>query len=430
VTVPLRGRTPTLIFWRRRRGAGSVYTDADGAFSYDLGDADAPSAGAATLRVRPSGSPLVESRRVQIPAAGSPPLQLVKVHSADEISATAGWLFLGLSIVFLVLLSAFYLDLHGVTVAKLRDRGQPIAVSRSSQISIPLADMLNVAKQQVAGAREALAARQPEAGSGTAAGDRAGGGQAAGGQAAEGTADAEAEDLPADGPPSAGDADAADAEADEAANPARQALQEAMVGESLKTARKIFADLQKSLAGLLDADQVAALDGLFAQADAALEAGAVDALDATLDRLLKQIEEERELFLWEDMPGRLLEVMFWALAATLLRLIFNAGNYLYKGSFLKSAIPQHLALLVIIPVVAVLIAFVLTLVSVDLKVGDTALKLDMSNILIAIVVAALIGLAPWRSWNFLHKLADLLFTSLAGLFKMTSDRPAADEDQS
>ncbi|MEE8522847.1 MAG: hypothetical protein V3T72_02865 [Thermoanaerobaculia bacterium] len=382
---------------------------ASGEFSFDLNDTDAWPEGAATLGVRPADSPLVEEKRVQLPETGSPPHQLVNVHAKDEISATSGWLFLTLTIGSLLLLGFFYLDLHGVTAAKLRQR-QPIAVEQTSQLSVPLADMLNTAKQQVASARESVATQAAS----EANEEDASGGQedeGATGEGATGESEIDGDTVDENG------AVEQEGEGGEASDP-QQPLQDAMVDDSLKTAAEIFAELKKSRVGLLGADKIKALDGLFAQADTALAEGAIDALDATLDRLLAQVEEERSVFLWEDSPGRLLEVMFWALAATLLRLIFDTGYYLYKSSFLKSAIPHHSALVVIIPIVAVIIAFVLTLVRVDMQLGENVLTLDMGNVLIAILVAVLIGLAPWKSWNFLYRLADLLFTTLSGFFKI------------
>lgn len=407
---------------------------AAGEFTFDLSDAAQWPAGSATLRVRQAGSPLSERQTVQIPEAGSPAPQLVKIHPKEEISASAGLGFLAAMIAFLGLLGTVYLYLHGVTPGKLRDR-EPIAVEQTSQLSVPLADMLETAAQQAATARDSLAAAEtsdaaaPGTATAPAEDPQTADGPADGGPSGESSAEGGEPADPAGGDTEDDEAEAA-VEGDEAASPEQQALQAAMVGDSLKTAEEIFAELKKSRVGLLDGDKIQAIDGLFAQADAALENGAIDALGATLDRLLDQVAEERSVFLWEDSPGRLLEVMFWALAATLLRLIFNTGYYLYKSSFLKSAIPQHASFLVIIPVVAVIIAFVLTLVSVDLKMGDTAVKLDMSNVLISIVVAALIGLAPWKSWNFVHKLADLFFKTLAGYFKISSDRAAVEGDKS
>lgn len=63
-----------------------------------------------------------------------------------------------------------------------------------------------------------------------------------------------------------------------------------------------------------------------------------------------------------------------------------------------------------------LVSFVLTLVEVSVELSDIALRLDMDNPYIAILVAALIGFAPWRARDFPRDLADALFAKLGGLF--------------
>ena len=66
-------------------------------------------------------------------------------------------------------------------------------------------------------------------------------------------------------------------------------------------------------------------------------------------------------------------------------------------------------------ILAVLITFVLSFVDVSIALGESLLRLDLGDSTVAVLVAALIGLAPWRATAFLAQLADRLFDWLAGL---------------
>jgi len=191
---------------------------------------------------------------------------------------------------------------------------------------------------------------------------------------------------------------------------------ETLVASSLKSADEIYNGLVSTDAGLFDARKQTVVSSLFVQALVANKAKRVKDLKGVLVSLDAALREPSDPFFWSHYPGNLLEVVFWALGATLIRLIFNAGNYLRRRSFQKDAIAQHFALIVTAPILAVLIAFVLSLVNISLGLGGRAVSLDLSNVAISILVGAIIGLAPWGAWEFMQDLADALFRKLSALF--------------
>lgn len=399
---------PKADVWLFREGGreGRTETDVSGRFTIGLGDAADPwPAGDYVLRVLPPEVSLDAEQTVAVPEAGCPAPQVVEVHSRRDVSALAGWVFLLALSALLVLASWGYLDIHGVTLEKLRAR-DTIGEVRTTALSEPLADALEVARAQVAG----MIAAQEEAGAPDAADEAADAGETAAEDEdeADGEAPAEEGDEGADteaGGEGEGETETAGEEG------AETALQRAGVDDTLATAEEIFHRVEQSRAGRVDEGHLMLLSGLFAQANEALKADDAMRLETALEALVEQVETTRASFLWEENPGRLLEVMFWALLATLLRLIFSAGLYLYKGSFLRTAIPHHLAFLITVPVVAVIIALVLMVVRIDLG-GPAGVLLDMSNVLVSIILGALIGLAPWRAWEFLRSLADRVFERL------------------
>jgi hypothetical protein len=190
---------------------------------------------------------------------------------------------------------------------------------------------------------------------------------------------------------------------------------ESLVADSLKSAKEIYEGLASSEAGLFDARKQTVISSLFDQADEANAAEQADQLTVVLVSLDAALREPSDPFFWSHYPGNMLEVVFWALGATLIRLLFNAGNFLRKRCFHKNAIAHHVSLIVTAPLLAVLIAFVLSLIDINLGLGDRAVRIDLSNVAISILVGAIIGLSPWGAWEFMQDLADTLFRNLSKL---------------
>jgi len=91
----------------------------------------------------------------------------------------------------------------------------------------------------------------------------------------------------------------------------------------------------------------------------------------------------------------------------------------------KNAIAHHVSLIVTAPLLAVLIAFVLSLVNISLGLGGRAVSLDLSNVAISILVGAIIGLSPWGAWEFMQDLADALFRKLSSPFSRNDTDPSS-----
>lgn len=343
-------------------------TREDGSFAFELGD-EFP-AGGYRLEALPTEQALGKGLEVELQEDGPPAPVLVTVQSRGAVSAFAGWAFLLATIAALALVAAVYLDLHGFDAAEVRS-GAPSTPARSKAISADLSSILAIAKEQVG-----QAARQIE--------------------------------------------DASDLTGEELAEATQEALESSMAMDSLAAAEGIFADLVDRRLGTLDASKVAAIEALFAQAKESGEAGDLTAFEAAVGHLETSAREPEEPFFWSERPQILLECLFWALAATLIRLIFRSGYYIYKRRFLATAIAHHLAVAVAVPILALLIGFFLSLVKVSLSLSEAELVLDMSNVYIVILVAALIGFSPWKAWDFMQGLADLLFRKLGEIFK--SDR--------
>ena len=204
---------------------------------------------------------------------------------------------------------------------------------------------------------------------------------------------------------------------------------DSLVADSLKSAREIYDGLASSEPGLFGARKQNVISSLFAQADKANAARQVRELEGVLVSLDTALREPSDPFFWSHYPGNMLEVAFWALGATLIRLLFNAGNFLRKRCFHKHAIAHHVSLIVTAPLLAVLIAFVLSLVDINLGLGDRAIQIDLSNVAISILVGAIIGLAPWGAWEFMQDLADTLFRNLSKLVS-SDDANASDGEGS
>lgn len=127
---------------------------------------------------------------------------------------------------------------------------------------------------------------------------------------------------------------------------------------------------------------------------------------------IKKIHHLKPSWFWQIPPQVYYEILFWALFATILRLISNTSYYVSRNNFLRDTIPHKAVLLFTIPLIALLITFVISFFKITISLGGAEANLDFSNAYVSIILAFLIGLAPWRSWEFMYGLADKLFISL------------------
>ena len=140
---------------------------------------------------------------------------------------------------------------------------------------------------------------------------------------------------------------------------------------------------------------------------------------------IKKIPSFLPKWFWTTVPGRYYEILLWALFATLLRLIGNTSYYVSRGIFFRDSIFNKFPLIVTIPLIALLIAFVISFFKISIALGDTEVSLDFSNPFVSIILATLIGLTPWKSWEFMYGLADQFIISLnrwLGLNKASASR--------
>lgn len=422
-----------ILFFQEGGASADTRTDGEGLFIFDLSDTTAWPQGRYSLRVVPTGNTLLEDERLNLPANGSPAPLKIRVHRTAEISQGKGWSFFVTLCVLLIVLVGSYLNLHGVSISNMQYQLE-VGDGSVSSISAPLAASLDTVHDRVTKAEKLVA--QTAAG-GAAVPHPAGPGAPAQSAAASDAPTGEGRGTPeqpfaldpvpvepAGTPPATLPSTGSVANppaAGAGGNPGRQLRQQALdttqVSAAMDTAMDIWKSHQADPDRPLNSDLVTAIDGLFAQAQVALTDDDLPALADDINRLLSLVEDRD--FLWNSQHGRLLEVFCWALFSTLLRLIFNSAFYLYKNTFIATAIPHHVALIVTIPVIAVIIAMVLSLVTLEFAIAETAIALDMSNPMISVLVACLIGLAPWKAWEFVRRLADRLFDALAGLFKKT-----------
>lgn len=405
------------------RAAAATKTDAEGGFEFLIED-DWP-AGRYRLEAPPTEKALSASRMVTIEGSGPPAPQVLAVAPRYEVSARAGWIFMLAMILALVVVAGLYFDWHAFSLADLK-QGEPPAAEHpitpqlSAAVDTALEQVLEVEAQAEAAAAAAAAALA-EAAVEEAAG-AAVTAQAAEDEGETGEVEGEVEDDQGEegegeeaeetgnGEPEEEAADAGQAE------PARApTLAGSGVQENLAIAAQLLKQAAEERGDTLRSEKILVVQSLIDRARSELGRDDLAALKQTLAALQTEVKESGRFF-WEEWPEILLETLFWALGATLIRLIFSTGTYIYKRTFLANAIPRYLGLLVSVPILAVLISFVLSLVEISIELSDLKLELDMGNPYIAILVAALIGFAPWKAWDFLQDLADALFTRLGRLF--------------
>lgn len=142
---------------------------------------------------------------------------------------------------------------------------------------------------------------------------------------------------------------------------------------------------------------------------AAVKERAVEDL-ARLDPIIADIAEEEQLegprpqrlFMWSSGAKRLLEILFWATAGILVRLIITIGRYLRLYRFYGNGIPQHRALLFCAPFLTLVYVLLISMVRID----SDAVALDLSNPQILAGISFLLAATPWGLWERLQGVAE------------------------
>lgn len=127
---------------------------------------------------------------------------------------------------------------------------------------------------------------------------------------------------------------------------------------------------------------------------------------------IKKVPTLGPSWFWKTSPLIYGEVLFWALFATLIRLIGNTSYYVSRNVFYRDSILHKAPLLFTIPLITLLIVFVISFFKIAVSVGGNNFTIDFSNPFVSIILASLVGLAPWKAWEFMYGLADLLFNQL------------------
>jgi hypothetical protein len=195
-----------------------------------------------------------------------------------------------------------------------------------------------------------------------------------------------------------------------------------LIAETVNDAKKMFETLSQT--EILDEHNIKVVEILFNDLTTAVQEEKQKEILSAL-RLLDESLREEPGYFWQESPLNLLEMLFWAIAATLIRLAMNAGRYLRRRDFYFNAIPHHVGYFFAVPIMAVLIAFVLSFVNVDFRLGESGISIDFGNVIVSIVIASLVGLTPWRASEFLENLADTFFTKIGEIFKQSEEKDAS-----
>ncbi|MGI9304979.1 MAG: carboxypeptidase-like regulatory domain-containing protein [Gammaproteobacteria bacterium] len=109
---------------------------------------------------------------------------------------------------------------------------------------------------------------------------------------------------------------------------------------------------------------------------------------------------------WNREPWRFIEVLFWALAGVLVNMIIMSGSFLRWKRFYREGIIMHISHLATIPVLVLVAALLLSLISMKITLpGGSGVELDLSNTSILVAFAFLLGARPWTIWSFIQEYA-------------------------
>ncbi len=115
-----------------------------------------------------------------------------------------------------------------------------------------------------------------------------------------------------------------------------------------------------------------------------------------------EIHSEGDSYLWQKGSQRYFEILFWAVAGILVRLILTVAGYLRRGRFYRSGLYLHWALLICSPILTVV--FVLLFSTVQIQAQGITLQLSDPRIQVA--ASFLLAATPWGLWEKLQGVGE------------------------
>ncbi|HEX8230123.1 MAG TPA: hypothetical protein VF826_12540 [Chloroflexia bacterium] len=157
---------------------------------------------------------------------------------------------------------------------------------------------------------------------------------------------------------------------------------------------------------------LAAAMGLVTNLQTSIEENNKEAAETHLLNLRRVLREPLSgSFFWVQEPWRFLEVLFWGLAGILAQLIMTTGTYLRWGRFYREGLFLHIAQLVTIPLIALVIVFLLSLISIRVTLsGGTEVSLDLRDPRLLAAVSFLIGIGPFLAWRFAQNVSKSILS--------------------
>lgn len=157
---------------------------------------------------------------------------------------------------------------------------------------------------------------------------------------------------------------------------------------------------------------LAAATGLVTSLQTSIRGNNKEAAETHLLNLRRILREPLSgSFFWVQEPWRFLEVLFWGLAGILAQLIMTTGTYLRWGRFYREGLFLHIAQLVTIPLIALVIVFLLSLITIQVTLsGGTEVSLDLRDPRLLAAVSFLIGIGPFLAWRFAQNVSKSILS--------------------
>jgi hypothetical protein len=210
---------------------------------------------------------------------------------------------------------------------------------------------------------------------------------------------------------------------------ARQELSIAEKPSASTVLTATMAEIRTDVTALIEADPErlapADIDEIYARLSSASSAIAADKgaeATAELDALRQRIQQPAPHgFFWSREPWRFLEVLLWGLAGVIASLLMTTARYMRNRSFFREGLYLHWAQLVTVPLMAIVIVLLLSLLQIQFTLGgENQVQLNLSDARVLAVVAFLIGLNPFMLWDYMRERSATFYG------RGTASNPAGD----
>jgi hypothetical protein len=153
---------------------------------------------------------------------------------------------------------------------------------------------------------------------------------------------------------------------------------------------------------------------LITRAETAAAGDDPQAAQLAITSLQGVLNNQHTIYLWSEPPLIYLEVLFWSMAGILISLLFSIGYYLRRKSFYAEGISMHISHLISVPVLALVVVFLLSMIKISVHIENSDVTLNVNDPRLLAAISFIIAVRPWDLIEFARDTGKTIFDKIKG----------------